>query len=198
MNLIRSFNSRLGSRGSSSIEFVLLSLVAVPILLCGIDLVNYARARLTLDEVSNSLASIIAGYKELYVGDFPPLYQVSKETAGSLDVTQSNGLTVFTGITNPKGTPVVAWRQHVGSLKSGDPNDGSSLGPLNGVPTNMPDNYVVPLGSSVIAVEVFSSVHPWVLSELLLKTKGQPILGSITILQPRSALLSLVSPEKRP
>lgn len=181
-------------------EFVFFSMLIVPVLLCGTDLISYARNRLTLDKVSNSLASLITGYKDLYDGDFPTLYQVSQQTAGSLDVTQNNGLTIFTGITNPNGTPVVAWRRHLGNLMSGAINEGSSLGQLYGAPINMPDNYVVPLGNSVVAVEVFSSMQSWtwVLTNQILGKSGQPTLTSLTILQPRSALLSQVSSESRP
>ncbi len=70
-------------------EFAFFSILAVTVLLCGTDLIYYARARLTLDKVSNSLASLITGYKDLYDGDFPMLYQVSQQTAGAIDVTNT-------------------------------------------------------------------------------------------------------------
>lgn len=203
MNRSPFFRRRFGNHGSGSLEFALFSGLVVTVLLCGMDLVKYARNRLTLDEVSNSLASLITGYKDLYDSDFPTLYDVSQQTAGRLDVTLDTGLTIFTGITNPNGTPVVAWRRHRGTLNRGYPynlNEGSSLGPLYGSPTNMPDNYVVPNGSSVVAVEVFSSVQSWTwtLTKEVLGNGSQPTLGSLTMLQPRSALLSQVSLENRP
>lgn len=203
MNLTQSIRRCLGSRGSGSIEFAFFSTLAVTVLLCGVDLVNYARNRLTLDEVSNSLASLITGYKDLYEGDFPMLYQVSQQTAGALDITKTGGATIFTGIAsltspeNPTGAPRVMWQRQTPASNTAFL---SSFGRPGGAPAKMPDNYVVPNGSSVVAVEVFSSVQTWTytLTKDTLGKGSQPITGSLTMLQPRSALLSQVSPETRP
>lgn len=187
---------RLDDRGAGAVEFAFFSTMVVGLLVGGIDVVNYARARLKLDEVSNVTASLVSTYQQLYANDFPTLFQVAQQTAGGLDVTKSYGATIITGITNSNGTPVVAWRQR----KSDNTALVSALGAVGSAPSNLPDGYVVPVGSSLVAVEVFGSVQPWVLRRLLgyTATGGLSTLGSITLFQPRSALLSQVNSGSRP
>ena len=85
-------------------------------MLCGADLVVYMRKRMQSDRVSVSLAANITTCKQLYAGDFPGSYTLSQQTPGSVDVTGVSGATVFTGITNPSGTPTVARRQQTGNV----------------------------------------------------------------------------------
>lgn len=193
MNRSKANLRRLAEKGSSSIEFALFATTGLLLMLCGADLVFYMRARMQLDQVSGNLAANITTYKQLYAGDFPGLYTLSQQTAGNVDVTGADGATVFTGITNPNGTPTVAWRQQTGNASFT-----SALGGVGSVPQNMPDSYVIPAGSSVIAVEVFSSVHPWIFSLGVMGTPGPATLKSISLFQPRAALLSQITAGNRP
>ena len=193
MNHSRASRRHLGNKGTSTVEFAAFVTAGIMLMLCGADLVVYLRARLRVDQVSSNLAAYVTTYQQLYDSDFPNLYTLSQQTAGTVDVTGTNGATVFTGITNPNGTPTIAWRQQKG-------NSGftSSIGAVGGAPQNLPDSYVVPAGSSVIAVEVFSSVHPWIYSVGIMGTSGPATLQSITLFQPRAALLSQITPGNRP
>jgi len=172
---------------------VTIASIAVILLTCGVDFVNYARARLRMDQVSNSMANVVSGYQQLYDGDFPTFGQLSQQTAGTIDVSSSNGATIFTGITNPKGKPTVAWRKQIGNASFT-----SDLGPVGGAPTNLPDGYVPPVDGSVIAVEIYSSIHPWVLSVTYMGGIGPPTLRSVALFRPRSTTLSTISPGNRP
>ncbi len=205
MNHSQTTRRRLDSRGVTTIEFAIVALAIVGMVLCGADIVNYARVRLKLDEASNSVASFVSGYHELYSADFPTFYQMSQQTVGSidvtglnvvtgLDVTPSTGATIITGITNSSGVPTVAWQQQKGNstFKS------SIGGAVGAAATNIPDNYVVPKGSSVIAVEVFGTVSVWVLSKSWVGTSGPSVLSSLVLLQTRAAPLSTITQGNRP
>lgn len=183
----------LGDRGNATLEFALLALAGFLLLLAGTDLAWYLRSRLRLEQVSGSMANLVTGYQQLYAGDFPMLFQAAQQMAGTVAVTGQDGATVITGIVNPAGRAVVAWRQWTG-------NAGyvSAFGPVGGAPQNLPDHYALPAGSSVVAVEVFSAIHPWVLSEGLMGTIGAPVLRSAALYQPRTSLLSEITPGDRP
>lgn len=193
MNHSRASRRQLGEKGNSTIEFALFVMAGLALMLGGADLVNYMRARMQLDQVSSNLAANITTYKQLYAGDFPGLYTLAQQTAGAIDVTSTNGATVFTGITNPNGTPTIAWRQQTGNASYT-----SALGGVGGTPQNLPDSYAIPAGSSVIAVEVFSAIHPWIYNVGFTKTPGPATLTSISLFQPRAALLSQITAGNRP
>ena len=201
MNRSQAHRRRLGSRGTSSIEFTLFAGVGVGILLCGIDFVNYARARLKLDEASNGTASLVSGYQQLYAGDFAGFFAAAQATVDgftpNLDVTKTGGDTIITGIVNQNGTTKIAWQQPANALFA------SALGGVGATPTNLPDNYQLPSGSSLVAVEVYANVKPWILSKSFMDWfsggyVNQATLGSIALFQPRSALLSQVNGGPRP
>ena len=205
MNHSRTTRRRLGNRGTSTIEFAIFALAITGMVLCGVDIVSYVRVRLKLDEASNSVASLVSGYQDLYKTDFPTFYQMSQQTVGSIDVTglnvvtgqsftPSTGATIITAITNPSGVPTVAWQRQIGN-----PSFTSSIGGAVGAAaTKIPDNYVVPQGSSVIAVEVIGTVSVWVLSKNWVGNSGPSTLNSIALLQPRASLLSQINPGDRP
>lgn len=206
MNRFRT-SRRLGDQGVSSIEFALSAMVLVGLLVCATDLVNYLRTRLRVDQVSSGMASSITNYQQLYAGDFNDLFNLAQQTAGDIDVTHvagaarpappggvyPGGATVFTGIANPNGTPVVAWRQRIG-----DSSYNSDFGAVGSAPQKLPDSYVVPAGSSVIAVEVFTSVRPWVVSFGGAGVAGPTIVQSAALFQPRAALLTQITGGNRP
>ena len=195
MNNSQATSRRLGSRGTSAAETALFAAVLGGVALCGVDIVNYARTRLKLDEATNNVASLVSGYQQLYLDDFQTFYQLAQQSAGSTNVTGpatlGPGATILTGITNTNGTSMVAWRQQSGGTASS-----SSIGAV-GTAAKLPDNYVVPLNSSVVAVEVIGAVSPWVLSKGWMGTSGPSTLSSITIFQPRAALLSQITSGSR-
>jgi len=176
--------------------------------LLGSDVTSYARTRLRIDQVSGSLANNVSTYQQLYASDITDLYTLGQQTAGDIDVTHvagspkptppggtyTGGATVITGITNPNGTTLIAWRQWTGDSSFMTSGLGLDLGTVGGAPT-LPDGYAVPAGSSVVAVELFSNVKPWVLSMM---STSSTVLRSTTLFQPRAALLSQITPGNRP
>lgn len=171
----------------------MFAVVAVWLLLAGTDLVSYMRSRLRVDEVSTSLARLVTGYQQLYSGDFPGLFQAGQVMAGDVEVGGNGGATIITGMVNLTGAPVIAWRQ-----QNGNAGYTSAFGSVGGTPVNLPDGYALPPGSSIVAVEVFSAIRPWVLGQAVMGTQGAPTLRSAALYQPRASLLSQVTVGVRP
>lgn len=187
-------NNALGDRAFASIEFAIIVGAVLLLMLAGADLTFYLRDKMRLDRVASGLGLVLSSYTELYDNDFPGLFQASKTMAGeSLKVDGKDGATIVTGIVNSAGTPKIAWRQQTaGSAFT------SQFGAVNDAPANLPDNYAVPTGQSVIAVEVYTSASPWVLSKNLMDVLGSQSLRSYALFQPRAALLGTINPGGRP
>ncbi len=185
---------RLGNEAFASIEFAMIVGTIVLLVLGGADLTFYLRDKMRLDRVASGLGLVLSGYTDLYELDFPGLFLASKTMAGdSLKVDGKDGATIVTGIVNSAGTPKVAWRQQTtGSSFT------SKFGAVGAAPTNLPDAYAVPTGQSVIAVEVYTTASPWVLSKGFMDALGSQALRSYALFQPRAALLGSITPGGRP
>ena len=180
-------------RASATIELAAFALFTILLVLLGTDIVNYMRSKLLLDQVAGTTASLVSKYQQIYESDFATLFAASQQFAGGVNVSGNDGATVITGFINSGGSPVVAWRRQAGNGAFS-----SSFGVVGNAPTNLPDGYGISAGSSVIAVEVFTSIHPWVLSEQLLGSIGNPTLRSVALFQPRAAPLSIINAGTRP
>ena len=62
----------------------------------------------------------------------------------------------------------------------------------------LPNSYLLPSNGVLIAVEVFTSTSPWVLSATLMGTSSVTSLRSYALFQPRLGSLSTVSSGNRP
>ena len=190
MSLSRPSGRRLDERGAIAIEVAAFALAGFLFLLAGTDLAFHLRNKLRLDQVSGGMASYVTAQTRLYKGDFPVFFAAAQHMAGSVPVTGEGGAVIITGVVNLSGAPTVAWRE-----RTGNATITSSLGAVGGPPGNLPDGYVLPAGSSLVAVEAFTQVQPWLLG---VDTLGGPTLRSITLFQPRGAMLSQISAEGRP
>lgn len=193
MNLSQMRPSKsLGERAFAPIEFAASVAALVMVLLACADLTFYLRDKMRLDRVASGMGLLVSGYTELYKNDFDGFWQASKTMAGaSMPVDGATGATILTGIVNSDGKPKVAWRQQT----KGSPFT-SQFGAVDAPPANLPDNYAVPVGASVIAVEVFTTLSPWVLSKTMMGTSGDPSLRSYALFQPRAALLGQIINDK--
>ena len=180
----------LDERGAITIEVAAFTLAGSFFLLAGTDMSLHLRNKLRLDQVSGGMASYVTAQARLYKGDFPLFFEAAQHMAGTVPVTGEGGAVIITGIANLSGTPTVAWRE-----RTGNPMITSSLGAVGGPPGILPGGYVLPVGSSLVAVEAFTQVQPWLLS---VNTLGGPTLRSISLFQPRGTTLSQVSAEGRP
>ena len=163
------------------------------ICLVGADVVTQVRTRMSLDQVASNLAATVTQYQSLYTNDMAGLFDTAQVMAGSAAVTGADGATIITGIKNVGGTTKIDWQQK----SPGASTYVSSLGVKGAAPANLPDNYAVPLNGSVIAVEVFATVTPWVLSKEIMGNVVGP-MQAIALFQPRSSELPTLVAANRP
>ena len=190
MNLSRLDELRPDERGAITLEIAAFTLAGLMFLLAGADVAFYLRNKLRLDQVSSGMASYVTAQSRLYKGDFPLFFDAAQHMAGNVRVTGEGGAVIITGVVNLSGTPTIAWQE-----STNNPTIASSLGKVGETPRSLPDNYVLPAGSSVVAVEAFSHVRTWLLD---VNALGGPTLRSITLFQPRGPMLSQVSSDSRP
>ena len=162
-------------------------------MLAGTDLSIFMRTKMRLDETATELAQVVTQYQTLYSSDFTALFNASQTIAGTTPVTGLLGTTIITGISNSGGKQTIAWQQ-----RSPSATFTSLFGTKVGSVPVLPNNYLLPTGGTLIAIEVFTSASPWVLSASLMGGSGATSLRSYALYQPRLGSLSAVTPGNRP
>jgi Flp pilus assembly protein TadG len=184
---------RTGTRsGVAAIEFALLVPFIILTMLAGADLSLFMRSVMQMDETSTELAQTVTQYQNLYSGDFTTLFNASQTIAGTTPVTGLLGATVISGIVNNAGRQTIAWQKISPSATFT-----SLIGVAGAVPV-LPNNYVLPSGGTLIAVEVFTTASTWVLSAKLMGGPGPTSIRSYALFQPRLGSLSTVIAGNRP
>ena len=180
-------------RGIASVEFALVAPFIIMTMLAGTDLSIFMRTKMRLDETATELAQVVTQYQTLYSSDFTVLFNASQTIAGTTPVTGLLGTTIITGIANSGGKQTIAWQQ-----RSPSATFTSLFGTGAGSTPVLPNNYLLPTGGTLIAIEVFTSASPWVLSASLMGGSGATSLRSYALYQPRLGSLSAVTPGNRP
>ena len=151
------------------------------------DVSFYLRAKLRLDTAATSLAQVTTQYSQLYDSDFTTLFKVAQLAAGSVSVTGQFGGTIISGIKNVGGVQVIAWQR----ISPSSPF-ASQFGVLNAAP-QLPAQYVLPIGATLVVTEVYSQIGPWDFAAYVLGGPNTPSsLGSVAMFQPRLAPLNTV------
>jgi Flp pilus assembly protein TadG len=195
MNLFRPTERFLTSRrGLAAVEFALVAPFIMLLMLAGTDLTIFMRTKMRLDEAATELALVVTQYDKLYDGDFTGLFNAAQTVAGLTQVTGLFGTTIITGIvTDNNDRQTVAWQR-----RSAQATFNSQFGAAVGAVPTLPNNYLLPKNSTLIAVEVFTSTSPWVLSASLMGGSGATSLRSYALLQPRLGSLSTITVGNRP
>jgi Flp pilus assembly protein TadG len=193
MSRFHQADRRASSRsGIAAIEFALLAPVVVLAMLAGADLSLFTRATMRVDETANEVAVIVTQYANLYLSDFTDVFKASQTIANTSPVTGARGATIISGIVNINGKQTIAWQQISASATF------KSLIGVLGAPPVLPNNYVLPSGGTLIAVEVFTTASPWVLSAKMMGGPGGSSIRSYVLFQPRLGTLSAILPGTRP
>jgi Flp pilus assembly protein TadG len=179
-------------RGIASIEFALVAPLLALTLLAGTDLALFMRGKMRMDQTVTELAHVVTQYQDLYAGDFAALFDAAQVIAGTMPVTGTFGATIISGIVNTSGRQTVAWQQRTGAA-----NFASRFGNAGAVPV-MPDSYVVPAGTALIAVEVFTPASTWVFSAALMGESSVSSISAFALFQPRLGTLSQIRAGNRP
>jgi Flp pilus assembly protein TadG len=179
-------------RGVAAIEFALVAPFIILMMLAGADLTIFMRTNMRIDETATEIALVVTQYQDLYDGDFTALFNAAQTVAGTTAVTGQLGRTIITGIVNTNGTQTINWQ------KLSTPGTFTSLFGAPGSINPLPNSYVVPTGGTLLAVEVFTSASPWVLSASLMGGAGTTSVRSYALYQPRLGTLSTVKSGNRP
>jgi len=162
-------------------------------MLAGTDLSIFMRTKMRLDETATELAQVVTQYQNLYSSDFTGLFNASQSIAGTTPVTGLLGATIITGIVNNGSRQTIAWQQ-----SSPSATFTSLFGTSAGSAPVLPNNYLLPSGGTLIAVEVFTTSSPWVLGASLMGGSGTTSLRSYALYQPRLTSLATITAGNRP
>jgi Flp pilus assembly protein TadG len=187
----RSIGSR---RGVAAVEFALVAPFIILLMLAGADLTIFMRTKMRIDETATEIALVVTQYENLYDSDFAGLFTAAQTVAGTTPVTGNFGATIISGIvTDGNDRQTIAWQKR-GTSGSFTGLFGTAVGSV----PNLPNNYLMPKNGTLIAVEVFTSASPWVLSASLMGGAGTSSLRSYALYQPRLGSLSTVTAGNRP
>ena len=195
MNRSLRTDQSIGSRrGVAALEFALVAPFIILLMLGGTDLTIFMRTKMRIDETAAGIALVVTQYQNLYDSDFTGLFTAAQTVAGATPVTGLLGTTVITGIvTDSNGRQTIAWQK-----RSTQATFNSLFGTAIGSAPNLPNSYLMPKSSTLIAVEVFTSASPWVLSASLMGGAGTTSLRSYALYQPRLGSLSAITAGTRP
>jgi Flp pilus assembly protein TadG len=180
-------------RGVAAVEFALAAPFILLVMLAGTDLSIFLRSAMRLDETATELALVVTQYQSLYQSDFTVLFNAAQTVAGTTPVTGLFGSTIITGIVNNGGKQTIAWQQ-----RSSSATFNSQFGTAVGAVPVLPNNYLLPSGGVLIAVEVYTKASPWVLSASLMGASTVTSLRSYALYQPRLGSLATITSGSRP
>ncbi len=181
-------------RGLAAFEFALVAPFVVLLMLAGTDLTIFMRTKMRIDETATQMAIVVTQFDKLYDGDFTGLFNAAQTVAGTTPVTGQFGTTIITGIvTDNNDRQTIAWQK-----RSPQASANSVFGTAAGSVPHLPNSYLMPKNSTLIAVEVFTVASPWVLSASLMGGAGTVTVRSYALYQPRLGSLSTITAGNRP
>jgi Flp pilus assembly protein TadG len=195
MNRSQQTDRSVGTRrGVAAVEFALVAPFIILLILAGTDLTIFMRTKMRADEAATSVALTVTQYQNLYDSDFTGLFTAAQTVAGATPVTGLLGTTVITGIvTDGNDRQTIAWQK-----RSTQATSNSLFGTAVGSVPRLPNNYLMPKNSTLIAVEVFTSASPWILSATLMGGAGTTSVRTYALYQPRLGSLSTITAGTRP
>jgi hypothetical protein len=178
---------RIGRRAGAAVEFAMVAPFIVLLMLGTADLTNHIRAYFRIERVAAEVANIASQFDRLRQPDVVQLLDAGQLIAGDIEVTQLNGRTLISVVEGTAAGNRMIWQR----ATIGGPGGlfQSRIGLPNTIVT-LPANMVIPIGQTVLIVEVFNRRTPWVLSRDLIGSSAPENLYAFYIVRPRSAQLS--------
>jgi Flp pilus assembly protein TadG len=172
----------------AAIEFALVLPVATLLLLGGTDIVLWLNHWFRLDRTASETADIVSRASSLSATGFTATggyFATAAQIAAPLSVAGATGATIISGIVNNGSQTTIAWQES----NTANAAFVSKLGQVGRVPV-LPIGYSVPSGESVIAVEIYSEISPWVFSLSMMGTAGSPAIYVSAFYRPRAGELA--------
>jgi TadE-like protein len=187
----RGVGSRVvGRRGVAAVEFALLMPVLILLLVGMVDMTRYVSTVLKLERVSTGTADVGTQYNQLRDGmtvvkgdEIGILFLAAEQIAKPLDLKQY-GAVVITCVSDQGNGPKVMWQR-----RSGRTDAVSEIGTAGGL--TLPSGFSLRYGNSVLFVEVFYIVHPYLFSIGWLTPDDKSVdLRSVAVYRPRFGTLT--------
>lgn len=178
-------------RAAAAVEFAMVMPFLVLLMLGTVDLTNYIRAYFRVERVAAETANLVSQFERLRNADINQLFSAAQQIAGTIEVTQLAGRTIISVVEGTTAGNRMRWQR----ATIGGP--GGMFESRIGEPPNivtLPASLVVPVGQTVVIVEVFNRRIPWVLSANLLGRNAPETIYAFYIMRPRSAQLAEVLP----
>jgi hypothetical protein len=186
-------NVRMGRRGIAAVEFAILMLVLILLLVGMVDVARYVSAALKLERVTSGTADVGTQYQSLSDGmtvvtgnEVGILFMAAEQIAMPLDLTHY-GAVIITCISDQGNGPTVMWQRRTGRT-----NAVSVIG--SGSAATLPSGFTLRYGDSVLFVEAFYTLHPYLFSiGWLSPSDVQVDLRSVAVYRPRFGTLTTLT-----
>ena len=106
-----------------------------------------------------NVALMVTQYQNLYTSDFTDLFNAAQTIAGTTTGHRPVRRNNHHRHRQQHGKQTIAWQQ-----RSSSATFNSLFGKTVGAAPVLPNNYMLPAGGVLIAVEVFTTATPWVFS----------------------------------
>ena len=182
-----------GRRGVAAVEFALLMPVLILLLVGMVDITRYVSTVLKLERVSSGTADVGAQYDKLRDSmtvvngnEIGMLFLAAEQIGKPLDLLR-DGAVVITCIGDQGSGPAVMWQRRSGRIDAVSRiSSGSGL--------SLPSGFSVRYGDSVLIVEVFYTVHPYLFSVGWLSPADRSVdIRSVAVYRPRWGTLTTLS-----
>jgi hypothetical protein len=184
---------KIGRRGLAAVEFALLMPILILLVVGMVDVTRYVSAALKLERVTSGTADVGTQYKSLRDGmtvvngdEVGILFLAAQQIAKPLDLARY-GAVVITCISDQGNGPQVMWQRRSG--RAGAVSQISS-----GSAVTLPLGFSLRYGDSVLFVEAFYTLHPYLFSVGWLTSVDQQVdLRSLAVYRPRFGTLTSLS-----
>lgn len=178
-------------RAAAAVEFALVAPFLVLAMLATVDLTTYIRAYFRVERVAAEVTNLASQYERLREQDIARLFDAAQMIAGPIQVKQTAGRTIISLVEGTTQGNRMRWQRASVGVPA------NQFASRIGVPPNivtLPAGMTVPVGPTVLIVEVFNRRLPWLLSADFLGTGAPEVIYAFYIMRPRSAQLAEILP----
>lgn len=178
-------------RGAAALEFAIVAPVLALLMLATADVVQLIRVYFRIERVAAEVANVTSQYERLRETDMGQILAAAQLIADDIQVTALSGRTIVSLVEGTTSGNRVRWQR----ATTGDP--ANQFASRIGTPPNaasLPTGMTMPVGQTLIVVEVFNRRSPWLLAADLLGGGPPDTLYAYFMTRPRAAQLGEILP----